>query len=479
MLRRARSASGLLQPRYRRLVVGVLMVSTFIAFEQMSVAAALPAVLRHLGDVGLYGWAFSAFMLGQVVGIMLAGPAVDRRGLAAPLLVAGCGFSIGLLVDGLAPSMPVLVCGRAVQGVGAGIITVTTNAALARTITDDQLRSRAFAATAVAWVVPSIVGPAVAGVVAQDLTWRAVFLGIVPAVATGLMVAVPALAAEDRLLKDRRDQVRHVGTNWLRSLRLAGAMVIGTVMTLGALGSTVPAAGAVIGAAGACVLGYSIRSLLPRSSELPRVRQRAAMMVGGLAAAAFFGTESFLPLCLNSIHHRSLTESGTVLTMAAVAWTAGSWLQVRVRQRLGSRLVCICGLSLIVSGVLLAFSLEFAGTPWWIGFIAWGLAPAGMGLITTTTMLVVVSAAEGGPLGEPVAALQVLVTLGTAICTGVGGASLFWSVHLGHGKAPGLAALNLLTAVLAALGLLAARSLPRPGRSPEIAVKAAPGPASA
>ena len=194
---RRRGDNSLLGPRYRRLTLGVLMVSTFVAFEQMSVATALPAVLRHLGDVGLYGWAFSAFMLGQVVGITLSGPAVDRIGLARPLLAAGAGFSIGLLIDGTAPSMLILVFGRAIQGVGAGVITVILNSALGRSI-DDELRPRAFAAMAVAWVLPSIVGPPVAGVVAQDLSWRLVFLGIVPAVAVGLVIAVPALAAADK-----------------------------------------------------------------------------------------------------------------------------------------------------------------------------------------------------------------------------------------------------------------------------------------
>jgi MFS family permease len=460
---RRRGTAGLLGPRYRRLTLGVLMVSTFIAFEQMSVATALPAVLRHLGDVSLYGWAFSAFMLGQVVGIILAGPAVDRIGLARPLLAAGAGFSAGLLIDGTAPSMLVLVVGRAVQGVGAGVITVTLNSAVGRTI-DDELRPRAFAAMAVAWVLPSIVGPPIAGVIAQDLTWRLVFLGIVPAVVIGLIIAVPALSAAESA-RGREAPTGTAGRGWLHTIWLGFALAVGTILALGALGSD-PALAVVLGAAGLAILIYSIRTLLPSPAARGGGRQRGAMFVGGFAAASFFGAEAFLPLALTSIHHRSLTEAGVVLTMAAVAWTSGSWAQVHLRQRLGARRLCAIGLLLIAAGVLGVLAIDWAQTPWWVAFIGWALAPAGMGIITTTVTLVIVSGTDGGPLGEPVASLQVLQTLGTAIITGIGGAALAWSVHLGHGRAPGIAGLDMLAALLAIGGLMAVPALPGPAGPP-------------
>ena len=61
---------GLLKPEYRRRTAGLLLVMSFVAFEQISVATILPAVLASLHDVALYGWAFSAFMLAQVAGIV-------------------------------------------------------------------------------------------------------------------------------------------------------------------------------------------------------------------------------------------------------------------------------------------------------------------------------------------------------------------------------------------------------------------------
>ena len=94
----------------------MVLVVSFIAFEAIAVATVLPVVVRHLGGIRLYGWAFSAFMLAQLVGIVVAGPLVDRIGMLRPTLVAVALFSAGLLVDGAAPSMSVLVGGRVVQG---------------------------------------------------------------------------------------------------------------------------------------------------------------------------------------------------------------------------------------------------------------------------------------------------------------------------------------------------------------------------
>src|ERR1700678_1878896 len=115
-------APSILGPGYRRLTIGVVLVVSFIAFEAIAVATVLPVVVRHLGGLRLYGWAFSAFMLAQLIGIVLAGPVVDRIGLFPPTLLAAVLFAAGLGIDGAAPSMVVLVAGRVVQGLGAGAL---------------------------------------------------------------------------------------------------------------------------------------------------------------------------------------------------------------------------------------------------------------------------------------------------------------------------------------------------------------------
>ncbi|HEX5451298.1 MAG TPA: MFS transporter, partial [Candidatus Limnocylindrales bacterium] len=99
-----------------------MLTVTLVAFESLSVATVMPIVGRELGGLALYGWVFSAFFLGDLVGIVVAGRMADRGSLRGPFALGLGLFALGLLVGGLAPSMPILIGGRAIQGFGAGAV---------------------------------------------------------------------------------------------------------------------------------------------------------------------------------------------------------------------------------------------------------------------------------------------------------------------------------------------------------------------
>jgi MFS family permease len=183
----------------------------------------------------------------------------------------------------------------------------------------------------------------------------------------------------------------------------------------------------------------------------------------------FFSAEAFLPLSLTSLHGRSVTAAGVVLTVAALTWTAGSWVQARFMEQLGPRRLCATGLALVAAGVAGVGTLDWTSTPWWVGFVAWGVAGAGMGLSYATTTLVVLSSAGAGRQGGPIAAMQVLVTLGVAVGAGIGGAALALSIALGHGRAPGLRALDALAVAATLVGLGLTATVPRAVPTPESA----------
>src|ERR1700758_1523228 len=64
---------GLMAPQRRALTVGLVLTITFVASEALAVVTVMPVVARDLGGLRLYGWVFSGFMLGSVVGIVAAG----------------------------------------------------------------------------------------------------------------------------------------------------------------------------------------------------------------------------------------------------------------------------------------------------------------------------------------------------------------------------------------------------------------------
>ena len=124
---------GLWGAEYRGLTAGLVLTVTMVASEALAVVTVMPVVARDLGGLRLYGWVFSAFMLGSMVGIVAAGREADRRGPALPFVAGVVIFGGGLAVAGLAPTMPVLVAGRALQGLGAGAVPAVAYASIGRT----------------------------------------------------------------------------------------------------------------------------------------------------------------------------------------------------------------------------------------------------------------------------------------------------------------------------------------------------------
>src|SRR4051812_49953755 len=105
-------------------LAGITLVISVTAFEAIAVATAMPTVARSLHGLGLFGWSFTAFLLADIVGLVDAGSRVDRNGPTGSLIGGLSMFAAGLLVDGLAPDMPVFLIGRALQGLGAGALIV-------------------------------------------------------------------------------------------------------------------------------------------------------------------------------------------------------------------------------------------------------------------------------------------------------------------------------------------------------------------
>src|SRR6266545_4230723 len=122
---------GLFAPARRALTIGLVLTVTLVAFEALAVVTILPVIKDDLGGLRLYGWVTSAFFLGTLVGIVVAGSESDRRGPGPPYVLGILLFAAGLVIGGLAPSMLILVLARALQGIGAGAIPATAYAAIA------------------------------------------------------------------------------------------------------------------------------------------------------------------------------------------------------------------------------------------------------------------------------------------------------------------------------------------------------------
>ena len=176
---------------HRGLTVGIILGITLMAFEGLAVVTIAPSVASSLGGMALYGWVFSGFLLASLLSVVVGGVMADRTGPGRPFTLGLVLFGVGLLTSGFAPTMPVLILGRVLQGLGGGALVTSTYVAVTVAY-PDALRARMMAFMSSAWVLPALLGPAAAGFVAEALGWRLVFWGIAPLLVLVAALTVPA-----------------------------------------------------------------------------------------------------------------------------------------------------------------------------------------------------------------------------------------------------------------------------------------------
>ncbi|HXJ26881.1 MAG TPA: MFS transporter [Streptosporangiaceae bacterium] len=453
-------APGLWAPQRRALTTGLVLTITFVASEALAVVTVMPVVARDLGGLRLYGWVFSGFMLGSVVGIVAAGREADRRGPAVPFVAGVVLFGSGLAVAGLAPSMDVLVAGRVLQGLGAGAVPSVAYVTIGRSL-PDTLRARMMAVLSTAWVAPGLVGPAISAEVARLFGWRWVFLGLLPVVAVAGSIAVPALI---RLGPPAAAHAReHRLTDGL--LTAAGATMLLAGLSLAAGSGAILPGLALIAGGGVAGLP-ALRRLVPAGTLTGRPGLPATIASRGLLTFAFFGADAYVTLALTAVRHRSPVVAGIAVTGTTVAWTAGAWVQARLSDTWEGRRLVRAGLLIILAGIAGMVLVLQPAVPVVMGLAAWTVAGLGMGLAYAPLSLMMLRNALPGQEGQASASLNLADVLGTAIGIGVGGAAV--AAAAGGDLRPGITA---AFAAAAAVGLVA---LAFTGRLPAGPVSAPP-----
>ena len=432
---------GLWDPAHRRTTAGLLTLVTLIAFEAMAVGTAMPTAVSDLDGLAWYAWPFSAFLVASVVGMVLGGEAADRSsGPRAALLAGIATFAAGLLLSGVAQHMAVLVAGRAVQGLGAGVMA-TLLYVIAGSAFGPELRPRLFGAISAAWVLPALVGPVVAGVVTTHLGWRVVFLGLLPLVLAGLLLIVSASRASVAADAARAVPERRRG-GWalLAGLGIATLQYAGQRRDLLAVG---------VALAGVAVLLLGLRHLLPAGTARARRGLPAVIASRGLLAGAFFGVEALLPLTLTAVHGSSPTAAGLPLTAGAVGWALASQLQGR-RPEIARPQVLRAGFVLLAVGLAGTGLAALPSLGGWPAYPFWAVAGLGMGLGMPSVGVLLLAQSAEHERGSNSAALQISDVTASALCIGGAGVLLAAATE---------GVLSVPAAVLSSVGVLALLAL--------------------
>jgi MFS family permease len=378
----------------------------------------------------------------------------DARGPREPLVGGLLAFLAGLALAGTASTMVQLVAGRVVQGLGSGLI-VTAIYVIAGQVYAERLRPALFAAMSSAWVVPSLVGPAVSGLLTQHASWRWVFLGLVPFGVVGGALLVPVLRALS---------APHAHTTQGRRLPWALAVAAG-IAALEEAGQHPSLRSAVLAALGVAVLAVGLRPLLPSGTFGVRPGVSAPVALRGLLAGTFFGIESLIPLSLSVQHGYGATAAGLPLAVSGFSWSAGSWWQGRVDDvARPNRRVQLIRAGFVLN-VVAAVGMAAAATPslpGWLAYPAWVLAGLGAGLTMSSVSVLLLKYTTDADRGADSAALQLSDATASALTTGLAGVLVAAAARGAIGDTTAFVTLDVAMGGVALAGVIFAGRAARP-----------------
>jgi MFS family permease len=449
----------------RAVSIGTLLAMSLIAFDGLALVTIAPEVATDLEGYGLYGWIFSAFLLSQVLGTVGAGQLADVAGPARPLLISLVLFGVGLLLGALAPTMLLFVLSRALQGLGAGALG-TCVYTITNTAYPDNLRPRMLAAISSAFILPALVGPVLAGFIAEELSWRAVFYGLLPLIAAVWFLAMPVFRQVSRE-KEHAEAATEVATRTREPNRLpaAAALAAGTTLLLGGLEIRSVAVGAVVSLVGFAVAVPALGRLLPEGALTARQGLPATISTRGLFVAGYFYIETYLVLALAELGGYRAATAGLAVSVGALSWTAATWVAERLDRRGGvganRRLRVILGVSIMAIGIIaIALPLVLGGTPHLAySLTGWIVTGLGIGLAHPTSAAVAFSRSPKGREGFVSSSILLADLFTPAVAIGIGGVLVEYGrtsaggLQLGLALAFGLAIALICSAVVLSLRL--------------------------
>ncbi|MFF8956882.1 MFS transporter [Streptomyces sp. NPDC014894] len=418
----------------------------------LAVIPTLPTAARDLDGVALFPLVAGAFVAASLLGGVLGGHWADRGGARRPLAAGMALAVVTLLVSGAATSVWQLAAGRFLDGLAAGMVAVAVNTAIGQ-VYPDRLRPRALALMSTCWIVPSLIGPPLAGLVVSWWSWREMFFGL------AALTAVPALVVAARL----RGGDRSAPPAPPADRQPRPPLLIAAAVSLGAALAQYGVSGwdgrhLLFAVGGFAVLVVFVPRLLPPGTWRAARGLPVTVLLRGLASGVFFSLEALVPLMLVTGRDVSPPAIGLAFTGAAVAWAAASWAQGRMERCPRHRLV-VAGSLLMAAAVVTAAVGTLPSMPAPVAGSSMVVAALGMGLLAPALTVLSLAHSPAERLGHASSAMQTSQNLGQIAVLGLSSALFNAFVGSGAADSSGYAAAFLLLLVPCALpALLAARA---------------------
>jgi EmrB/QacA subfamily drug resistance transporter len=340
--------------REKRLIVISMMLPVFLgSVDQSILASALPTIGRNLGEVHNLPWLITAFLIASTALTPLYGKFADIHGRRAAMLIGLSIYMIGSLACAASPTMLMLICGRVIQGCGAGGLTVTANMILGD-IAAPKDRGKYYSYFSIAFTTAGGCGPALGGWISDHLYWQLIFLWNFPLCCIAVALALTMLRRLPRHQRPHRLDVAGALLIMAASSSFMLALNLGGVrypwLSPPVLGLLVCAV--VLGTGFVARLLTAAEPLIP-IAILSDAASRLAIAAHSFGWGAILGLNIFLPMYLQSALGWSPTSAGLsmVILMVTLNMSAGfsSQLLGRVRRY---KLLPLCFLVIGVGAVV-------------------------------------------------------------------------------------------------------------------------------
>ncbi|MDP9443042.1 MAG: MFS transporter [Actinomycetota bacterium] len=394
-----------------------MMTVVFLAaMDSTVVATVLPAIVTELGGASLLAWVVTGYLLTTAVSVPLWGKAADltsRRGLYITATIVFLAASVWVA---LAPSMPALLAGRAVQGIGTGGLMALTPT-LVGDLFPARIRGRFHGRMGAVLAGSSFVGPLVGGLFADTLGWRAAFAINLPLAALALGVVVRRLRPLARPAGRRRLDL--VGASLLAAASTAFLLALSGGTPLAAEPYRTP----LLAAAGVAAVAYLPWQARHRDPVLPLRMFRSPIVAAGIAlsfvtGAAMLAAVVYAPLYAQTVQGRSGATAGALLLpltggVLLANITGGSLITRLGRYRpfpIAGTLAVTVGFGLLATISTSTSTVRFAAGLTLVG--------TGLGLTMQPAVLAVQNAVDGAELGAATAASTFFRQLGATLAVG-------------------------------------------------------------
>ncbi|MGM5054113.1 MFS transporter [Rhizobium sp. 814_E9_N1_1] len=297
---------------------------TLYAVESYIMATIAPSIVRDIGGLALFSWVTSLFVAAAVLGSIFVAMRPRGIGLRSVYVIAALVFGVGSLIAAAAPSMPVVLIGRAVQGLGTGALAALGYAFI-RFVYPEPLWPKASTLYAAIWGVATVIGPTLGGFFSSGHTWRYAFIVLVP---LGLLMAVLAPRLLPKVEDDREQEKTPVAQIGLLLAAVLMVSAAGAIETTGAKAALIAAS--VIAVATMLLIERKSPNRLLPSGAVSLSQPISRVYLAMLAMTVVLVSDVFIPYFLQTLHGVAPLLSGYLVALVALGWTfaaflSGSW----------------------------------------------------------------------------------------------------------------------------------------------------------